>query len=249
MVAAVSTSAGGTVTLLAGAVLLRLTLTGTYQRYVKVGMGPWLTIAGVALVALGLATLIRSFRRPVLGHGGDHDHGGSHGQGGGHEHDHGDGVGWLLLAPIAALLLVAPPTLGSYGVDRGAAVDVTAGAPAFDDLEAGGEPVAMTLLEYSQRAFDHDGETFAGASVQLTGFVVDGGGGEGFRLARYQIACCAVDAAPVIVRVVGTTGDVPRRDQWVTVTGSYAATDDAGEVPALSATTVVAIEPPEDPYE
>jgi uncharacterized repeat protein (TIGR03943 family) len=251
MVAAVSTSAGGgTITLLAGAVLLRLTLTGTYQRYVKVGMGPWLTIAGVALVALGLATLARSFRRPAASHD-EHSPDDEHRPDGAHDHDHSDNVGWLLLAPIAALLLVAPPTLGSYGVDRGAAVDVTAGAPAFDDLEAGGAPVRMTLLEYSQRAFDHDGETFAGASVQLTGFVVDGGGGEGFRLARYQIACCAVDAAPVVVRVVGTTGDIPRRDQWVTVTGSYEATQDAGddEVPALSATTVLAIEPPEDPYE
>jgi uncharacterized repeat protein (TIGR03943 family) len=158
-------------------------------------------------------------------------------------------VGWLLLAPIAALLLVAPPTLGSYGVDRGAAVDITAGAPAFDDLDPRGGPVEMTLLEYSQRAFDHDGETFAGAPVQLTGFVVDGGG-EGFRLARYQIACCAVDAAPVIVRVVGTTGDVPRRDQWVTVTGTFEPGGDGeGETPDLSATTVVAIDPPEDPYE
>jgi uncharacterized repeat protein (TIGR03943 family) len=242
-----SSAGGGTITLLAGAVLLRLTITDTYQRYVRVGMGPWLLIAGVALVGLGIATLVRSFRRPASAD--DHDHDDQD-----HDHDHGESVGWLLLAPIAALLLVAPPTLGSYGVDRGAAVDVTAGAPAFDNLDAGAGagPVPMTLLEFSQRAFDHDGETFAGVAVQLTGFVAGGGGGEGFRLARYQIACCAVDAAPVIVRVVGTTGDAPRRDQWVTVAGNFASSgdpDSADEVPELSATTVVAIDPPEDPYE
>ena len=66
----------------------------------------------------------------------------------------------------------------------------------------------MTLLEYGQRAFDHDGASFNGAPVQLTGFVVDGEAG-GFRLARYQIACCAADATPVVVRVVGTRGDAP----------------------------------------
>ncbi len=60
----------------------------------------------------------------------------------------------------------------------------------------------MTLLEYGQRAFDHEGASFDGAVVQLTGFVV-GPQAEGFLLARYQIACCAADAAPVVIRVVG----------------------------------------------
>jgi hypothetical protein len=113
MVAAVS-AAGGTITALAGTVLLRLTLTGTYTRYVRPGMGVWLGVAGVLLVALGAVTLVRALRH---GHSVDaHGHRGS------------PAVGWLLLAPIAALLLVAPPTLGSYGVDRGAAVDIRAGA-------------------------------------------------------------------------------------------------------------------------
>ncbi|HEV7760114.1 MAG TPA: TIGR03943 family protein [Acidimicrobiales bacterium] len=237
-----SSPAGGTITLLTGAVLLRLTLTGTYQRYVRVGMGPWLAVAGVVIVTLGLATLVRALRAQGRGAGvpvdGDHDHG-----------EHGDRVGWLLLAPIAALLLVAPPTLGSYGVDRGAAVDITAGAPTFDPLPAADAPAPMTLLEYDQRAFDHDGESFDGRTVQLTGFVADEG--TPFRLARYQIACCAVDAAPVLVRVVGTAGATPARDQWVVVTGTFRPGDGAenGEIPDLAATSIVEIDPPEDPYE
>jgi len=234
-----SSPAGGTITLLTGAVLLRLTLTGTYQRYVRVGMGPWLAVAGVVIVVLGLATLVRALRAPAQGAGDraddlDHDHG-----------EHGDRVGWLLLAPIAALLLVAPPTLGSYGVDRGAAVDVRAGAPTFDPLPAGDTPAPMTLLELNQRALDHDGESFGGRTVQITGFVADEG--TPFRLARYQIACCAVDAAPVVVRIVGTVGATPARDQWVTVTGTFAGLED--DVPELSATSIVEIPPPEDPYE
>lgn len=75
----------------------------------------------------------------------------------------------------------------------------------------------MTLLEFGQRAFDRDGASFSGAAVQLTGFVAGAEDG-GFRLARYQIACCAADAAPVVLRVVGIHG-APARDQWVTVTG------------------------------
>ena len=232
------TAAGGTVSLLVGAVLLRLSLTGTYQRYVRVGMGPWLTLAGLVVIMLGLATVVRALRassRP----GDDHAHGDE-------DHDHGERVGWLLLAPIAALLLVAPPTLGSYGVDRSAAVDVRAGAPTFDPLPAGNGPAPMTLLEFNQRALDHEGESFDGRTVQLTGFVADEA--TPFRLVRYQIACCAVDAAPVVVRVVGTVGASPTRDQWVTVTGTFAGVDD-DDVPELSATSLVEIPPPEDPYE
>lgn len=225
-------AAGGTITALAGTVVLRLTVTGTYTRYVRPGMGLWLAIAGVLLVLLGATTLVGALRRarPVDAH----DHGGH------------PPVGWLLLAPIATLLLVAPPTLGSYGVDRGATVDVRAGARTFAPLPAGEGPVPMTLLEFGQRAFDHDGATLDDASVQLTGFVAANDPG-GFRLARYQIACCAADATPAVVRVVGTSGAPPRKDQWVTVTGTFRRSKD--DMPTLAATTVVEIDAPNDPYE
>jgi uncharacterized repeat protein (TIGR03943 family) len=232
--------AGGTITVLAGAVLLRLTITGTYTRYVRAGMGPWLVLAAVVLIVLGVVTVVRALRgaRTVEVHDD------------GHKHGSGPGVGWLLLAPIAALLLVAPPTLGSYGVDRGATVDVRAGARTFAPLPAAEGPVPMTLLEFGQRAFDHDGATLDDASVQLTGFVAANDPG-GFRLARYQIACCAADAAAVVVRVVGVEGSPPPRDAWVMVTGSLrpGGEDDAGDVPVLAATSVVEVPAPEDPYE
>jgi uncharacterized repeat protein (TIGR03943 family) len=229
------TPAGGLISLLVGAVLLRLVLTGAFGRYVRVGMGPWLAVAGVAVLVLGVVTLLRALRHA---HQPDaHDH-----------HRHGDGarVGWLLLAPIAALLLVAPPTLGSYGVARGGRVDVRAGGGGvLAPLAAGAEPVRMTLLEFGQRAFDRDGASFQGAAVRLTGFVAGTGDG-GFRLARYQIACCAADAAPVVVRVVGGRR-VPARDRWVTVTG--VVRPGGGELPELAATNVVEVTAPDDPYE
>lgn len=227
------TAAGATISLLVGTVLLRLTFTGTYRRYVRVGMGPWLAAAGVAVLVLGIVTLVHALRREPAADG--HDHRGGEGR-----------VGWLLLAPIAALLLVAPPTLGSYGVDRGGTVDVRAGAPVFEAIAAADGPVPMTLLEFAQRAFDHDGESFGGAAVSLTGFVAGTEEG-GFRLARYQIACCAADAAPIVVRVVGVSGVPPPRDRWVTVTGTFVPGGD--EIPWISATSIVEIAPPDDPYE
>jgi uncharacterized repeat protein (TIGR03943 family) len=235
LVAAV-TAAGGTITMLVGAVLLRLAFTDTYRRYVRPEMGRWLIVAGIAVIVVGFITLVQALRHVETEEAHGHDH----------EHSHSVGVGWLLLAPIAALLLVAPPTLGSYGVDRAASVNVRAGPAVFDKLQRGRGPHEMSLLEYGERAFEHDGASFNHVPVELTGFVAGTGSGA-FRLARYQIACCAADATPAVVRVVGTSGAPPRNDQWVTVTGTFRRSAD--DMPTLTATTVVEIDAPNDPYE
>jgi uncharacterized repeat protein (TIGR03943 family) len=222
--------------MLVGSVVLRLTFTDTYRRYVQPAMGKWLLIAGVALILLGLVTLINALRNvePEEAHG--HDH----------EHSHSVGVGWLLLAPIAALLLVAPPTLGAYGVNRAGTIKVKPGKAFFKPLKQKDAPVQMTLLEYIERSLEHGGRSFHRVPVKLTGFVAGGEAG-GFRLARYQIACCAADATPVDLEVVGTSGPPPSDDQWVTVTGTFQP--GGGELPRLAATSVVEIPAPEDPYE
>jgi len=98
MVVAVTPS-GGTLTALVGLLTLRLTVDGSFQRYVRVGMKPWLLIAGTALLVLGLVTLVRALGSSSPEPRAEH----------GHVHRHGVGVGWLLLAPMATLLLVAPP--------------------------------------------------------------------------------------------------------------------------------------------
>ncbi len=44
-----SQEVGSTTVLLVGALLVRLSLGGAYTRYVRVGMGPWLLVAGLLL--------------------------------------------------------------------------------------------------------------------------------------------------------------------------------------------------------
>lgn len=222
--------------MLVGAVVLRLTFTDTYRRYVQPAMGKWLLIAGVAVILLGLVTLINSLRNVEVEEAHGHDH----------EHSHRVGVGWLLLAPIAALLLVAPPTLGAYGVNRAGTIKVSPGKAFFKPLQQADAPVELTLVEYVQRALEHKGASFRGVPVKLTGFVA-GSEGEGWRLARYQIACCAADATPVVIEVVGTSGTPPVEDEWVAVTGTFQR--GGGDLPRLAATSVVEIPAPQDPYE
>jgi uncharacterized repeat protein (TIGR03943 family) len=227
----VSEDARATTVLLVGALLVRLSLTHAYARYVRVGMGWWLLVAGVLLAALGLVGVVRALTR----HGGEPA-----------GHHHGSGVGWLLLAPVLALLLVTPPALGSFGVDRNATVNVTAGGRTFPTLPAG-RTVPMSLLEFDQRAADHNGASMGATPIRLTGFVAGTADGAGFRLARYQIACCAADAVAAVVRVVGATGDPPPRDRWVTVTGTFHRS--AGDIPELQASSLTEIPAPADPYE
>ncbi len=211
----------GTLIALVGAVVLRLTASGAYLRYVQNAMRPWLLIAGVTLVVLGVVTFLRSMLASSADDAEDRPR-----------------AGWLLLAPIAVLLLVAPPALGSYGVDRSAPVNVRSGGGEFAPLPKTAEPAAMSLLEYGQRAFDGDGRTVRDATVSLTGFVAGGAD---------STSCCAADAAAMIVKVVGIAGRAPGRDQWVTVTGRFHPS--SGDTPELTGLTVQPIPAPEDPYE
>ncbi|MCO5997510.1 TIGR03943 family protein [Actinoallomurus sp. WRP9H-5] len=253
--------ARATTVLLVGAMMVRLALTGAYAKYVRTGMGGVLLVAGILLVALGLVGVARALglvrrradthgdahaQADAHGHGDERGPGHAHGDAHGHGHAHGDRAGWLLLGPVLALLLVTPPALGSFGVGRSAAVDVRSGGRTFDPLPAG-RTTPMTLLEFDERAADHAGASFGATPVRLTGFVTPGNDRAGFRIARYQIACCAADAVAAVVRVTGTTGNTPARDQWVTVTGTFQRAADG--VPELRATSLAEITAPRDPYE
>lgn len=242
-----SREAGGTAVLLVGVLLVRLVLGEVYQRYVRVEMGPWLLVAGVLLVALGAVAVVSAIRRPAAaGHVHDHGHGDLDDDGG---HQHGDRVGWLLLVPVLALLLAPPPALGSFGVDRSApGVSIGAGGRTYEPVPDGG-PYPMPIREFDERAFDAGGSTFAGRQVELTGFVARPEDGAGFRLARFQISCCAADAVAAVVRVIDPAAVVrPDRDTWLTVQGTFRGVAADG-VPELDALSTQQQEPPVDPYE
>lgn len=234
MVVVVNDETGSATVLLVGALLVRLSVGGAYTRYVREEMGPWLLVAGILLAALGLVSVVRALRLQDSSTVDGHDHG------------PGERVGWLLLAPVVALLMVAPPALGSFGVDRSTAVAVNSGGRTFPPLPAGAT-VPMSLLEFDERAADHDGASFGSTPVRLTGFVAETNDGQGFRLARYQIACCAADAVAAVVRIVGASGDPPARDSWVVVSGTYRKSSDAA--PELLVSSLTTIAPPADPYE
>ena len=211
---------------LVGGTLLKLAITGSYARYVKPGVRPFLVAAAVVVLALAAATLWSAARRRVADRHSELD---GHGEDDGHGHRHGRfDVAWLLMLPMLVLLLIAPPALGSFSAARsGTALGA---APASNLLALpDGDPVRLSLLDYASRAtFDH-GRSLSGRHVTLSGFVLPGDGGVCY-LTRMVITCCAADAQPIKIGLTGTVPGGLKANDWIEVTGSYATRQDKDPV-------------------
>ncbi|MGI5241684.1 TIGR03943 family putative permease subunit [Dactylosporangium sp. CA-139066] len=227
------------VLLLAGGALIRTAWTGTYVRYVKPGLQWYLIAAGLVLLAVAAVSLVRLFAGRE-----DHDH----------HHEHGHGrfePSWLIVAPALALLLVAPPALGSYAAARGGTALGAAADSDFPPLPAG-DPVRVSLLEYASRSVFDKGRSLQGRTVTMSGFIVVDG--DRRYLTRMIITCCAADARPVKVGLDGAVPPGTAADSWLEVTGAYTARTDAdpvdGEpIPYVAVASARAIPAPKQPYE
>lgn len=232
--------------LLVGAWIVRLAVTDDYKLYVKDSFGPWLLLAGGLLIVAALTGLIMTLRGKAIDHA-EHSETADEPDG---EHHHRSYVGWLLLAPLFAFILIVPRPLGSYSAERAAGPPPPPASQEFAPLPAG-DPVALPVRDFTSRAVFGDGTTLQGRTVAITGFVTEAPG-EGFYLTRLVIACCAADALPVKVYVAG---DVPKPadDTWVEVTGVNGdlvrdATD-SYDIATIEATSVVPVAAPASPYE
>ncbi|MEV8034391.1 TIGR03943 family protein [Streptomyces sp. NPDC086182] len=173
----------------------------------------------------------------------------------GHTDGHGHGhreprISWLLVLPLVALILVAPPALGSYSAMRtGTALQAPFG---YAELPAG-DPVALGLVDYAGRAaYDH-GRSLGGRRVKITGFVALDHAGTPY-LVRMALNCCAADAQPVKIGLSGRIPPVLRPDTWLEVTGSYTGkrtTDpvNGGIIPFLDVSSARPVATPHDPYD
>ena len=104
----------------------------------------------------------------------------------------------LLVLPVLAVFLIAPPALGADSVAR-AGARVPAAPAAFPPLSAG-RVLGMSLSDFVTRgAYDSSG-SLRSRTVRLTGFVARQGGTT--YLARLVITCCAADALDSSVLLV-----------------------------------------------
>ncbi|MEU0070807.1 TIGR03943 family protein [Streptomyces sp. NPDC006332] len=235
---------------LLGAALLHAGFTDLYLRYVKAGLRPMLLASGVVLIAAALATVWYEWRAKKESPG---EHG-EHGEHAGHEghagHVHREPrVSWLLVLPLLALILVAPPALGSYSALRaGTALQEPYG---YADLPAHGT-LRLNLVDYAGRAI-YDRSSLKGRQVEVTGFVALDHSGAPY-LVRMALNCCAADAQPVKIGLTGQIPPVLQPDAWLEVTGTYTArrAEDPvnhGPIPYLDVTAARPVPAPHDPYD
>ena len=232
---------------LLGGALLRISLTEVHLRYVKPEFAPLLVTGGAVLVVLGLCGVLLD-RAPADR---DSSGGGGDGRSGGHGHAPGAGpqVAWLLLLPVLAIFLVAPPALGSYAAARNAGTVANPGTSNFLPLPAG-DPVETSVLDYATRAMWDQGRTLAGRTVRITGFVSPAAD-DGWFLTRIALSCCAADGRAFKIEVVDGP-DPPPPDSWVEVTGEHVPSDTPpGDdvIPAMRALEVRTVPPPRNPYD
>ncbi|WIY01998.1 TIGR03943 family protein [Amycolatopsis mongoliensis] len=232
--------------ILLGGALIKIAVNGDYLRYVKPAQQPWIIAGGAVMVLLGAVAVVRDLlaARAKTSEEPDHDHDG---------HSHSARPAWLLLVPVLAVFLVAPPALGADSVIRTEArvpaSAAAANAAAFPPLPAG-NVVPLAVNEFVSRAGWDAAGTLDHRTVSLTGFVVHTGGGT--LLARLVISCCAADAFPVTVRLRGGEADHLASDTWIRVTGQVVpgtATKNNSYTPDFTLASITTIPAPQDPYE
>ncbi|MFD5624686.1 TIGR03943 family putative permease subunit [Streptomyces sp. NPDC127072] len=257
---------------LVGAAILKAGSSDLYLRYVKAGLRPLLLGAGVVLIVTAVATVwyeLRDRRAHDEGAGdkdggsaeeaGVEDSEGAEGEeragevvvGEGHGHAHREPrIAWLLVLPLLALILVAPPALGSYSAMRTG----TALQPPFGYAELpAADPIPLSLVDYAGRAaYDH-GHTLGDRRVRVTGFVALDHDGTPY-LVRMALNCCAADAQPVKIGLAGRIPPVLRPDSWLEVTGTYTdkRTKDPvndGVIPFIEVGEARPVAAPRDPYD
>jgi uncharacterized repeat protein (TIGR03943 family) len=261
----------GALLLAVGGVALRLGLTDAALAYVKAGLQPLLVISGLVLVILGGTAVWRAFRTPdepephdasattatanataaategaacPMPAADDHGH-----------HPHGPVVAWMLVLPLLALLLVAPPPLGSFAAGRQSSRPPVTTQTSFNPLpQAEGGAVPLSMSEYVFRALYDRDASLDGARVRLTGFVTPDEGAEGYLLTRFLVSCCAADGQAISVEI-RDDGQPRTADTWLEVEGHWEprAGHEPGtlstEPPVLVAESVRPIEAPTQPYE
>ncbi|WP_105972437.1 TIGR03943 family putative permease subunit [Streptomyces geranii] len=237
---------------LVGGAMVHAGTTDLYLRYVKAGLQPLVVGAGVVLIVAALATVWYERKRSSTGSDREVEEGHEDGHDrDGHGHVHREPrVSWLLVLPLLALILVAPPALGSYSALRtGTALQKPL---AYAPLPSG-DPVRLSLVDYAGRAaYDH-GRSLGGRRIAITGFVALDSKGTPY-LVRMALNCCAADAQPVKVGLTGKIPPVLQPDSWLELTGTYTAkrTKDPvnkGLIPFFDITEAKPVPTPRDPYD
>ena len=221
------TATQGLVAAALAAVLIRISWTGEYLRFVQPWMRWPLLAAGLALFAMAA--------RPALGYA----------AGGGRV----PRSAWLMLLPTMVVFAVAPPPLGAFVAERRPAQNpATLPPPRVLTANTDGRPLDLGVEEFTWGAAQTDDVMgLRNQVVRMDGFVSTDKTGNWY-VSTLVIFCCAADAVVERVKVVGQPAEP--RNEWVRVTGTWIEGTGTGSSnpAALQTSEVVRIPTPKDPY-
>jgi uncharacterized repeat protein (TIGR03943 family) len=242
----VNRAAQATVLFLIGAAMVHGGVTDLYLRYVKAELRPLLLVAGLVLIVAAIATVWYELRpratketQPEREHDDPRSH--AHRE---------PPVSWLLVLPLLALILVAPPALGSYSAMRtGTALQPPWGFPAL----SANDPLRLSVVDYAGRAVYDHGRSLGDRRIRITGFITLDRSGAPY-LTRMVLNCCAADAQPVKIGLSGQIPAVLQPDTWLEVTGTYTSkqTKDPvndGVIPFIDVSQARPVPAPHNQYE
>jgi uncharacterized repeat protein (TIGR03943 family) len=229
---------------LLGGALLKISLNGTYLRYVKPAQLPWLIAAGGIMVAIAFWSIARDIMasRRVAANPVDDLH----------DHSHKTHTTWLLLLPVFAVFLIAPPALGADSVNRAGGrtpPPISSDSYGFAALPAG-DVIDSRMKDFVERAAWDKSGSLNDRTVRLSGFIVHKE--DRTYVARMAIGCCAADAYPVRVELNGPGLASMPNDSWVQATVKYqpgTATKERAYVPMAALQDIQPTAEPADPYE
>ncbi|MFT3716214.1 MAG: TIGR03943 family protein [Gordonia sp. (in: high G+C Gram-positive bacteria)] len=215
----------------------KVTLDGSYERYVRPVMFPWLLISAIVLVLLALVSIVRDMRPGA--HVADDD---------GHHHGGGRSL-WMLAVPILVVFFLVPPAL-KPATDRQSNASATQSLK-LDPLPPGPNP-KLSVFDVVQRAYQSDGGGLHDTPITLKGTV------QHFEnhtyLGQIVIICCAADARTFRVEVVGPGAQqmaAAPADSWWELVGVVVdgtATQERHFVPEVTVTEAHPTAAPENPY-
>jgi uncharacterized repeat protein (TIGR03943 family) len=154
-----------------------------------------------------------------------------------------------LLAPIAIVILIPKPTLGSEAASRKATRGFVSAASSFAPVPQPDGDVSFPEIKFASESDEYAAALGIadGYEIKLTGFVThpDGGRDGTFALTRFATFCCAADAIPYSVTVAPKEGQDFSDDTWLTVSGFLV--DERGEF-VLQAERITETQEPQNPY-
>ena len=224
------------VLLLIGVSLAMVTATGSYTRYVKPAMLPWLISSAAVLIVLAIVAMAADIRGKPAASG--HHHSGER-----------DTVVWLLVLPVVMLIFIVPPALSAKAASP-VSVATSSRSP-FPPLPPGGAPT-LPLPQVLMRIATGPAGGLDGRNVTVTGFTIKDN--DRVDLAKIVIICCAADAQLARLHLGGpaaaAAADLPE-NTWITVQGTIPAGQTyrgTSSIPTINADTFTRIDPPTNTY-